>query len=148
MITGSQAFFSAAAPRSNRASWSGVSRLVRSAANVTIIPIEPMLRDVSLHRGRQAVAYRLALRERLAELAARDVRRSAEAQHGAVGIQARSPEAGGCRRLRSRPADHHDRSFSPDQVGFVPGRELSRRVPAEDQKQLVGRMLSLQLADR
>src|SRR3989454_11534231 len=52
ITTGSQAFFSAAAPRSRRASCRGVSRLVRSA-NPSIIPVEIVFGDVVLDRRGQ-----------------------------------------------------------------------------------------------
>src|SRR6266550_6307403 len=92
ITTGSQAFFSAAALRSKRASWSGVSRLVPSAANASIIHIQTMFGDVAFY-GRREAADRFAARDRSAECAARDVGSWPHAKHGFCRIEAGCDES-------------------------------------------------------
>src|SRR5437899_11440134 len=88
ITTGSQAFFSAAAPRSRRASCRGVSRLVRSA-NPSIIPVEIVFGDVLLDRRGQPLAHRFSPRDGSPPRAARDVRRGAQAQDRPTRVEAR-----------------------------------------------------------
>src|SRR5437016_6786480 len=118
ITTGSQAFFSVAALRSKRASCNGVSRLVRSAANLPIIHIEAVLGDVPLDGRRQPIAHRLPLRDRPAEGAAGDVRGGARAQDHPRRIEAGGLQRGRIRGSAAWPADDHDRRQSADLIGY------------------------------
>src|SRR5439155_354949 len=103
------AFFSVAALRSKRASCNGVSRLVRSAANLPIIHIEAVLGDVPLDGRRQPIAHRLPLRDRTAEGAAGDVRGGARAQDHPHSVQAGAID-GGARGREMAEVDRIERA--------------------------------------
>src|SRR6266568_1135216 len=148
ITTGSQAFFSAAALRSKRASWSGVSRLVPSAANLSIIHVQMMFGDVALD-GRREVADRFAARDRAAQYAARDVGSRPRAKHRFRRIEA------GCGELRrvgrfaaiaDRTGHHHDRREPADLLRLAPTREQARCIPAQHKEKLVARALAAELA--
>src|SRR5438128_1277620 len=109
MTSGSHAFFSDAALRSKRASCNGVSRLARSAANVSIIAVEVILGDVALDGFRQPIADRVALRDRSAKRAARDVRSRPGAQDHAFGIEPGVRESGCIGLLAAGARDDDDR---------------------------------------
>src|SRR5881397_3627838 len=148
MTTESHAFFSAAALRSKRASCNGVSRLARSAANLSIIHVELFLGDIALHRLRQPIANRVALRDRPAKRAARDIWSRPGAQDHAFGIEPGVPESGCIGLLAAGPGDDDDRREASNLVRLMPARKQARGVPAQDQEQLIVGKRAAQLLQR
>src|ERR1700682_1165411 len=108
MTTESHAFFSLAAPRSRRASCSGVKPLAPLATNSSIIPINVMRRDVALDRSRHLAGHRFSGRNGAAQLAARDFRRAHMTQGQALWGQADGLELG-WRWLRYAAVHYRDR---------------------------------------
>src|SRR6202165_3961180 len=148
MTTGSQAFFSPAAPRSRRASCSGVMPLDPFVAtNLSIIPIKVMRRDVPLDRRWHLAAHRLSCRYRASQLAARNVRRAHVTDDHTLRSQADRLELGR-HSLRLAAVHDHDRGKSAYALGLMPRAEQSRRVPAQDQEQLVVWKSAVQLLER
>src|SRR4030088_1932046 len=105
MTTGSHAFFSVAAPRSTRASCSGVKPFSFLPGNLSIIPIELVFCDVTLHgRGQLAgdrsagcdIAPQPAGRHVWGRNVAQDDARRVEPEAGELGWLGRREVPPGC----------------------------------------------------
>src|ERR1700687_3294727 len=145
MTTGSQAFFSTAAPRSRRASCSGVRPFSRRGANLSIIPIQAALCDLSLNGAWKLACYGPARGDLASQRAARDVRSAPETFDDPLGTQTQRGDLRPRSRPRARPAENDDRHKRRHAVRLVPRAEKTRRIPAKDEKQLIVRVGTMQV---
>src|ERR1700681_4329729 len=90
ITTVSQAFLSTAALRSRRASCSGVNPFSFLPANLSIIPIQPALRDIALDNKRKLSGHRAAGCDGAPDRTGRHVRGRNVARHNARRVE---PEA-------------------------------------------------------
>src|SRR5712691_12878359 len=66
----------------------------------------------------------------------------------ARGIQADISELRLCRWSQARPVDDHHRGKRSHALRLMPGAKQARRVPTEDEKQLIVRMRAMERAQR
>src|SRR5450759_2169733 len=109
MTTVSHAFFSDAAPRSTRASCSGVKPLSFLGANLSIIPIQAVVCDVTLDGGGQLPRHRATRGDLASQGAARDVRRAPEALDEPFRRKPKCRDLRRSRWLGARPAEDDER---------------------------------------
>src|SRR6266851_9874445 len=145
ITTVSQAFLSTAAPLSRRASCSGVKPLGLLGANVSIIPIQVVLRHVALHSKRQLARHGFAGRKRPPQLGGRHVWRLDKAFDDALGLKTRGGELGRSGSFRARAAHDHHRRQRAHPLGLVPGAEQSPRVPYENEEEMIIRPSAMEL---
>src|SRR6266568_9666284 len=107
MTTASHAFLSTAAPRSIRATWSGVRPLGRAGFNSS--SVQAVGGDVLLHRRRDFAVYRPAAHDIAPDRARRHIRSAIYADDHLRAVEARRRELRGLWRAGTGPRDDHDR---------------------------------------
>src|ERR1700674_3993499 len=148
ITTVSHAFLSTAAPRSRRASCSGVNPFGVLGANASIIPIQVVACDVTRDGRRNLAGHGFAGRQQISDLTGRHVRSADKAVDDARGFKAGGRELGWPWILRARAGNDHDRSQLADSARLVPRAEQTRAVPAQDEEELVIRVCLAELAQR
>src|SRR5437879_1435551 len=146
MTTASHAFLSTAAPRSIRATWSGVRPRVRAGFNSS--SVQAMVGDVLLHRRRDLAIDRAPTHDVATDRARRHVGRAIDAHDHFPTIEARGVEVRRLRRAAAGTGNHHDRRQPADLVRRVPCSKRPGRVQAEDEEQIGLRMQLMESAQR
>src|ERR1700676_1529349 len=132
ITTVSHAFLSTATPRSRRASCSGVNPFSFLPANLSIIPIQPVLCDVALDGRRQLSADRPPGCDRAPQGARRHVRGRNVALDDARRIEPESSELRNLYLSEAGPVDDHHRGKLAHPIGFMPRAKQARGVPTKD----------------